>query len=174
MEKNLESLKYPIGKFTPPTVITSAHISQWIGEIAELPGKVKSVAERLDEKQLNTSYRPGGWTIRQVIHHLPDSHMNAYVRFKWAITEESPVIKPYYEDRWAECDEAKNGEITISLVLLESLHKRWVEFLKSLSGDDLKRTYIHPEHGQIFRLESVIGMYAWHGNHHLQHIINAF
>lgn len=173
MEKSIESLKYPIGKFNPPTDITSEQISDWINQISLLPDRIRFATEGLNEEQLNTPYRSEGWTIRQVVHHLPDSHMNAYVRFKLAITEENPIIKPYYEDRWAECYEAKNAEIGFSLDLLESLHKRWVAFMRSLKFDELKKTYVHPEHGQTFFLESVIGMYAWHGNHHLQHIINA-
>lgn len=173
MEKLLESLKYPIGKYSVPNIITSKHVFDWIDQISVLPEKVKYATNGLSVKQLDTPYRPDGWTIRQVVHHLPDSHMNAYIRFKLAITEESPIIKPYHEDRWAECTDAKSADINNSLNLLESLHKRWVEVLKSLNSADLKKTYIHPEHGQIYPLESVIGMYAWHGNHHLQHIINA-
>ncbi len=171
MEKTIESLKYPIGKFNASTAITPEQIEEWINEISFLPNKIRLATLGLSDQQLNMPYRPGGWTIRQVVHHLADSHMNAYIRFKLAVTEEDPIIKPYYEDRWAECLDARSAEISFSVNLLESLHNRWVVFMKLLRPDELKKCYIHPEHGKTFSLESVIGLYAWHGKHHLQHIL---
>jgi hypothetical protein len=172
MENDLESLKYPIGKFSEPEQISDGLIKAWIVEIQALPSKVRNATQNLKPHQLDTPYRLNGWTIRQVVHHLPDSHLNAYIRFKLAITEDQPIIRPYFEERWAETADAKNGNIDVSLDLLDSLHKRWVAFMTSLTAEDLERIFIHPEHGKSFMLKSVIGMYAWHGNHHLAHIRN--
>jgi hypothetical protein len=125
----------------------------------------------MNDKQLDTVYRDGGWTLRQVVHHICDSHMNAYIRYKLALTEDNPTIKPYHEDRWAECAEARSADIAVSIDLLDYLHKRWVLFMRSLKYPDFQRTYIHPQHNKIFSLKEVTGMYAWHGQHHLNHII---
>ncbi|WP_423146658.1 YfiT family bacillithiol transferase [Rubrolithibacter danxiaensis] len=173
MEKNSDSLKYPIGKFVAPENISEEQIKNWIETLGNLPAKLRLAVSGLTDEQLDTPYRPGGWTLRQVVHHLPDSHMNAYIRFKLAITEENPFIKPYYEDRWAECTEAKNAPPEISLNLLESLHSRWTAFLSTLNPTDLERTYVHPEHNKTFILKEVLGMYVWHGEHHLAHILMA-
>ena len=172
MENYLESLKYPIGKFSEPEQISYEQLKAWIAEIQALPNKLRDATQNLKPNQLDTPYRLNGWTIRQVVHHLPDSHLNAYIRFKLAITENEPTIKPYFEDRWAETADAKNGNIDVSLDLLESLHKRWVAFMTSLTAEDFERIFIHPEHGKSFMLKSVIGMFAWHGNHHVAHIRN--
>ena len=123
----------------------------------------------LSEARLDTPYRPGGWTVRQVVHHLPDSHLNSYVRFKLALTEEEPTIKPYYEDRWAELQEAKTAPIELSLALLDSLHKRWVLMLRSMKSEDWKRTFRHPDLG-VVSLEKNVALYSWHGRHHVAHI----
>jgi hypothetical protein len=147
-------------------------VGRWIDEIEHLPLRLRTVVEDLPEKTLNTSYRPGGWTIRQVIHHLPDSHMNAYIRFRWALTEEKPKIKAYHEPRWAELPDAKSGHTEISLILLEALHIRWTMLLRSLNVEDLHRSFIHPESNTEIRLDQSIGSYAWHGNHHLAQIEN--
>lgn len=168
----LEQLKYPIGKFIKPERITLETISRWIDEIEHLPLLIRGATQGLSEKQLETPYRSGGWTIRQVIHHLPDSHMNSYIRFRLALTEDKPTIKPYYEERWAELHDAKNGKIEISLILLEALHIRWSLLLRSLNLEQLHRSYIHPETGREIRLDETIGIYAWHGKHHLAHINN--
>lgn len=168
MEDNIEQLKYPIGKFrytAGPDELTTA-----IERISSLPGRLRSAVTGLTDEQLDTPYRDGGWTLRQVIHHIPDSHINAYVRFKLAVTEENPEIKPYDEALWAECEEAKHGEIQLSLNLLDALHKRLVIFLKSLNSDDLNRTYYHPANKKQSKLAEVVSMYAWHGDHHLAHI----
>lgn len=169
---DLEKLKYPIGKFVTPKRITLETISQWINEIEHLPQQVRKAVVGLGNPQLDTPYRTGGWTIRQVIHHLPDSHMNTYIRFRWALTEDKPTIKAYHEDRWAELQDAKYGNIEISLVLLEAIHNRWTLLLRSLTLENLHKCYIHPESGKEVRLDENIGLYAWHGKHHLTHIRN--
>lgn len=168
MNESFENLKYPIGQFnyTPgPEELATA-----IERISSLPARMRAAVAGLNNTQLNTTYREGGWTLRQVIHHVPDSHINAYTRFKLAMTEESPEIRPYNEVLWAESDEAKNGNIEISLDLLDALHKRLVIFLRSLSAEDLNRTYYHPVNKKQSKLIEVVSMYAWHGDHHLAHI----
>lgn len=165
-----EALRYPIGKFDKPERITLETVNRWIDEIEHLPHLLRKVVHDLTEKQLDTPYRPGGWTIRQVVHHLPDSHMNSYIRFRLTLTEDKPTIKPYYEDRWAELQDAKYGNIEISLILLEAIHIRWAMLLRSLKLDQLHKSFIHPETGDEVRLDENIGIYAWHGRHHLAHI----
>ncbi|MNI64807.1 putative metal-dependent hydrolase YfiT [compost metagenome] len=155
-----------------PAIFDQKQIDEWIAEIEALPGQLRKATEGLTDEDLNQTYRPGGWTLRQVVHHIPDSHINAYIRFKQAITEDVPVIRPYYEERWAEIGEAKNGDIELSLALIAALHQRWVTFLKTLQQADFQRKYIHPEHGKELTLANMLGMYAWHGKHHLAHITN--
>jgi hypothetical protein len=167
---DIEQLKYPIGQFSMPEIFDQTQIDIWISEIEALPNQLKKVAENLTDEELNQAYRPEGWTLRQVVHHIPDSHVNAYIRFKQAITEDIPVIRPYYEERWAETEEAKNGDIKLSLDLLAGLHQRWVAFLKTLKVEDYQRKYIHPAHNKELSLANMLGMYAWHGKHHLAHI----
>ncbi|MFC3561311.1 YfiT family bacillithiol transferase [Pedobacter jamesrossensis] len=169
---DLEQLKYPIGQFAMPEVFDERQEKIWISEIESLPNQIKKATEHLSEQELNQTYRPDGWTLRQVVHHIPDSHMNAYIRFKQAITEEIPVIRPYHEERWAETEEAKNGDIQMSIDLLVALHQRWVAFLKTLTIEDYQRKYIHPAQGKELTLANMLGMYAWHGKHHLTHITN--
>ncbi|PWS32740.1 YfiT family bacillithiol transferase [Pedobacter paludis] len=169
---DLEQLKYPIGQFLMPEIFNEQQAKIWIAEIEQLPEQIKSATENLSDDELNQTYRPGGWTLRQVVHHIPDSHMNAYIRFKQAITEDLPIIRHYFEERWAETEEAKNGDIQMSIALLASLHQRWVAFLKTLKIEDYKRKYIHPAHGKEHTLANMLGMYAWHGKHHLAHIKN--
>ena len=140
-----------------------------ITEIAETPGRLYEAVSGLEEEQLQTPYRPGGWTVRQVVHHLPDSHLNSYVRFKLAVTEDEPTINAYDEATWAELEDGRNGDVSDSLQLLESLHARWVQFLRSLGPAELARTFRHPEMGSI-TLSQNIAMYAWHGRHHVAHI----
>jgi uncharacterized damage-inducible protein DinB len=163
--------RYPIGKFQKLDTITDDQRKEFIKNIAEAPEKIRTTVIGLSEHQLNTSYREGGWTVRQVIHHLPDSHLNAYTRFKIAITEESPTIKTYHENLWAELYDARTAPIDTSLQLLESLHKRWVMFLQSLKPSDFSRTFHHPEHG-IMNLDSLLQLYSWHGRHHVAQIIS--
>lgn len=170
MEPTLEQLRFPIGNFTPPTEYTSAFLKDCIDEIASFPERLKKVVEHLDDAQLDTPYRTGGWTVRQVVHHCADSHMNCLIRIKWALTEGNPTIKFYYEDRWTDMHDEKNMPIASSLMLLTGLHERLVYLMKNLSEPELERSFIHPEHGKSFKIKEVIGLYAWHGNHHLAHI----
>ena len=172
MSEELEKLRYPIGRFKPPSPIDKDQVERWINDIEALPADLRRAVKGLTETQLDTPYRPGGWTIRQVIHHLPDSHMNSFIRFKWALTEDRPEIKAYFEDRWAELPDYAATPVTASLDLLEALHRRWVALLRSLTRQDLDRTFIHPESGPA-NLAETIGSYAWHGRHHLAHIREA-
>ncbi|MBC7486452.1 MAG: putative metal-dependent hydrolase [Cytophagaceae bacterium] len=170
MNTSLEQLRFPIGKFEAPQVLTQDLLNSYLKDIETFPARLKQAVIGLNDSQLDTPYRPDGWTIRQVVNHCADSHMNSLVRFKLALTEEEPTIKPYYEERWAELVDSKTMPIESALLLLEGLHRRWTVLLKSLNSEELKKTFIHPEHGKRFRLDENIGVYAWHGNHHLAHI----
>ncbi len=161
--------RYPIGKFSFPHSSTAEQRSLWIAEIAEAPAKLRATAEGLDTAQLDTPYRDGGWTARQVIHHLPDSHMNAYIRFKLALTEDEPAVKPYDEAAWARLGDTQSTPVETSLVLLEALHDRWARLLRMLDEAAFARTFRHPELGLI-RLDQYLALYAWHGKHHVAHI----
>ena len=165
----MEDLRYPVGKFNMPAEVTDEQRERFIGEIAETPALLRRAVEGLSPERLDTPYRPGGWTVRQVVHHVPDSHLNSYVRFKLALTEDEPVIKPYMEDRWAELPDTRRTPIEVSLSLLESLHERWVTLLKTLSAAELERAFRHPELGLV-KLKNNIALYAWHGRHHVAHI----
>ncbi|TPN85402.1 YfiT family bacillithiol transferase [Aquimarina algicola] len=162
--------KYPIGKFECPINITQDHIQKWILDIEELPSKIINLVSGFTEEQLETSYRENGWTARQLIHHIHDSHHHGYIRFKWAMTENNPVIKAYNEVLWAELFDAKQAPIELSLDMIKALHAKWVYFLKGLSPDDLQKTFIHPEGDVTLSLAEDIGIYSWHGNHHLAHL----
>ncbi len=162
-------LRYPVGKFQREKNVTPELRQKWIAEIAEAPARMRAAVEGLSPVQLDTPYREGGWTVRQVVHHVPDSHLNAYTRFKLALTEEVPTIKPYDEKRWSELDDARTAPTEISLALLDSLHRRWVLFLRSLEAGDFARTFKHPELG-VLNLETLLALYAWHGRHHVAHI----
>jgi hypothetical protein len=161
--------RYPIGTFRKPEVITRAQISAWIDEIEALPGDLRALATTLNQDQLDSPYRPGGWTVRQVIHHLADSHMNSYLRFKWALTEDVPVIKDYREGLWAQLPDTADTPVAVSMALLAALHARWCVLLRALEPSDLNRQFVHPESGPVL-LGVNIGIYAWHGRHHLAHI----
>ncbi|MDM5155078.1 bacillithiol transferase BstA [Bacillus sp. DX1.1] len=163
-------LRYPIGHFTYEENITQDTIENWIKEIENLPAELTKAIKGLQEDQLDTPYRTGGWTVRQVVHHVVDSHMNSYIRFKLALTENNPTIKPYMEEKWAELPDSKLP-VDVSLVLLEALHKRWVNLLRSLGPADLDKTFNHPETGKN-KLAVAIGLYAWHGRHHTAHIVS--
>ena len=166
-----ENLKYPIGRYQPPVVISADQRAAWIEEMAKLPLNLNKAVAGLNDAQLDSPYRPGGWTVRQVVHHLPDSHMNSYMRFRFALTENVPLIKPYDEGAWAELSDARSAPIAPSLALLEGLHTRFVLLLKSLSDADFARTFRHPELGER-RLDWTLGLYAWHSLHHVAHINN--
>ena len=170
IETELEKLKYPIGKFKKPEVFTKELIKSYIEAIETFPARLKKEVEHLTDSQLDTSYREKGWTIRQVVHHCADSHINGLVRLKLALTEDKPTIKPYFEERWAELTDSKTMPVAVSLKLIDGLHTRWAYLLKSLSGKDLEKSFIHPEHGRELNLKEYLGSYAWHCNHHLAHI----
>ena len=164
----MTDLRYPIGQFEFTGPISRELLNGWIEEIESLPAQVRGSVESMSEKQLDTPYRLGGWTVRQVVHHLPDSHMNAYIRFKWALTENEPLIKTYLDGLWAELPDYK-AAVGPSLDLLESLHARWVLLLRGLSEEQLSRRFLHPKSGLI-ELSNAVGNYAWHGRHHLAHV----
>ncbi len=167
--ESIEKLRYPIGKFKYKEDIAQKTTDEWINEIEILPKLLREAVENLSQKQLDTQYRPGGWTVRQVVHHIGDSHLNSYVRFKLALTEEKPVIKTYDEALWAKLNDYKLLSIDDSLRFIEFLHKRWVVLLRSLDENDFNKTFIHPESGET-SLKRNLGIYAWHGKHHLAHI----
>jgi hypothetical protein len=165
----MEDLRYPVGKFQFPESVSASELASFVDQIAETPARVRSAVAGLADSQLDIPYRPGGWTVRQLAHHIPDSHMNSYVRFRLALTEDTPTIKPYEESRWAELEDARSMPVEPSLALLESLHARWVPLLRSLADTDWKRSFRHPELGLI-RLDQNAALYAWHGRHHVAHI----
>ena len=161
-------LRYPVGQFVLPDSTTAQERAAWIREIARAPSDLRAAVSGLSEEQLDTPYRPGGWTVRQVVHHVPESHMNAFIRFKLALTEDQPTIKPYDEARWAML--AENAlPVDVSLDLLEALHLRWVRLLESMSDADFQRRFVHPESGS-WRLDQYLSQYDWHGRHHIGHI----
>lgn len=166
---NNDALRYPIGKFQPEESYTTETIHAHIQRIESLPSKVRDVVNTFSQKQWDTPYREEGWTGRQVVHHLADSHMNSYIRFKWTLTESTPVIKAYDEKAWAETPETKLDP-EISLTLLDNLHAKWVALLKLLTKDDMKKSFIHPDTNKHNPIERLIAMYAWHGDHHLGHL----
>jgi uncharacterized damage-inducible protein DinB len=161
--------RYPIGKFEMPTQVTQARRQQAIDEIAATPGKMRAAVKGLKDSQLDTPYREGGWTVRQVVHHVPDSHLNAYVRLKLALTEDKPTIKPYDEAAWAELADSKSTPIEISQTLLDSVHTRWDRLWRSLKTEHFARVLIHPEHGER-TVDWLLFVYEWHGKHHTAHI----
>ena len=161
--------RYPIGEFEKPETIDASLRQTFIGQIASAPAALRAAVEGLDESQLRTPYREGGWNPRQVVHHVADSHMNAYIRFKLALTEREPTIKPYQEAKWAELSDAREGEISRSLDLLDNLHSRWVDCMRSLPEEAFDRRYRHPESG-FFRCDQLLALYAWHGRHHTAHV----
>jgi hypothetical protein len=170
--EQLNALRYPIGEYKPKQHPTGEEINKFISTIEAFPEKLKNAVSGLNNDQLDTPYRPDGWTIRQVVHHVVDSHINSYCRFKLALTEDKPAIRPYLEDRWAELPEAKSAPVELSLPLLDSLHKRWVVMLRNITPVQLKLKYFHPETKKESSLEYLMGLYAWHCEHHLAHIEN--
>ena len=168
--KDAENLRYPIGRYNPPGSIDEENIKEWISQLIILPTDLRSITVNLRADDLVKTYRQGGWNIRQLVHHIADSHANSFIRYKWALTEDTPVIKAYYEDRWANLDDSKEGPIEHSVDFIESLHRRWVFLLKNLSADQWDRAFKHPETGKIISLKWNLGLYAWHGVHHLEHI----
>jgi hypothetical protein len=171
--KDLEKLKYPIGHFVPSAPISSNEISEWIDDIRVLPEKMRNHITSLDDTELSYLHRPEGWTVRQIVHHVADSHMNSFIRFKWTLTEDNPTIKTYFQEAWSGLPDASIADINMSLDLLQSLHARWCVLLDSLSPADLRRTLFHPEMNRTLDLRFMVGLYAWHGKHHVEHIKNA-
>jgi uncharacterized damage-inducible protein DinB len=165
----MTDLRYPIGKFTYQAPPTPEQRQDLLQQIAQTPANLRAAVKGLSDPQLETPYRPEGWTVRQVVHHVPDSHMNAYVRFKLALTESEPAIKAYDEGSWAKLDDTRSTPIEVSLALLDSLHQRWVVLLRSIKQEEWKRTFRHPELG-VVSLERNLALYAWHGRHHTAHI----
>jgi len=165
----MTDLRYPIGKFSYNGPLTGETRETFLNDIARAPANLRSVVKGLSDAQLDTPYRPGGWTVRQVVHHVPDSHMNAFIRFKLALTEDEPTIKPYAEDRWADLGDVAATPTDTSLCLLDCLHQRWMKLLHSLTPEQWKRTFRHPEFG-LMTLDKTLAMYAWHGRHHVAHI----
>ncbi len=162
-------IRYPIGKFEAKP-FSEDRRDEWIGDIAFLPRILEQAVHNLDETQLHTPYREGGWTVHQLVHHLADSHMNAFCRFKLGLTEENPTIKPYEEDLWVRTEDVSGIPINISLTILHALHKRWEALLKGFKEQDWQKTIYHPEHQKTISLWDLLGMYAWHGRHHTAHI----
>ena len=173
MSIDLQALRYPVGKFEAPAVISEEVKNNWISEIEHFPLQLGAEVHHLTEEELDFHYRPEGWTIRQVIHHCADSHMNAFIRFKLALTEDLPNIKPYRQELWAEKADVLEAPVDWSLNLLNALHKRWGVLLRSISDEEFKRSYQHPEYKTIVSLEIALGQYAWHCRHHLAHVKQA-
>lgn len=166
----MEELKYPVGQYKKPDTFTKEILSTAISVIEDFPKKIKQETENLSDEQLDTPYRPEGWTVRQVVHHCADSHMNAFIRLKLALSEDTPTIKPYTEGLWAEMDDTKHFPIYSSFQIIEGVHARWAALLKNMSDIDYNRSFIHPEKGRELSLNESTDMYAWHCNHHLAHI----
>ncbi len=163
----MKDLRYPIGKFQHDREVTPAKRTQWIGEIARLPDRLRQALQRAPDH--DAPYRPEGWTVRQLVHHLADSHLNAYIRFRLALTEEKPAIKSYEQDRWAELPDARRGPLEPSLEILSGLHRRWVQLLESMSEEDFARRLVYPELGEV-TLDFLLQVYAWHSRHHVAHV----
>ncbi len=161
--------RYPVGKFSFEGPLSEEQKTRFLDEIEQTPARLKAAVQGLSQQQLDMPYREGGWTVRQVVHHVPDSHMNSYMRFKLALTEEEHTIRTYMEDRWAELPEARTAPIELSLGLLENLHKRWMLMLRAIPEADWKRTFRHPALG-LMNLERTLALYAWHGRHHVAHV----
>jgi uncharacterized damage-inducible protein DinB len=165
----MTDLRYPVGKFESRSKLNADERLSMIEQISAAPARMRDAVRGLSESQLNTPYREGGWTVRQVVHHVPDSHLNGYTRLKLALTEKEPTIKPYDQSAWADLADSRDTPIETSLILLESVHDRWVRLLRSLDDAGFERTFRHPEHGAV-TVDWLIAMYAWHGRHHVAHI----
>jgi hypothetical protein len=166
----VSDLRYPIGKFEAAATLTPSMRVDLMGQIERAPAQLRAAVSGLSVAQLDTVYRPGGWTVRQVVHHVPDSHLNAYTRLKLALTEDEPTIKPYEEARWAELVDSRTAPPEVSLVLLESVHTRWMMVWRSMIPEQFSRRFRHPEHPGMLSLDWMLSMYAWHGRHHVAHV----
>lgn len=161
--------RYPVGRAEMEKELSPERRRELIGQIEETPARLREAVTGLNPEQLDTPYRPGGWTVRQLVHHVPDSHLNAYVRFKLALTEDEPAVKTYEEARWAELPDSRSVPVEVSLALLDALHRRWVALLRALPAADFQKTLKHPDWGNI-NLDELLGLYAWHGRHHVAHV----
>jgi uncharacterized damage-inducible protein DinB len=161
--------RYPIGKWDRRDMLTPGERAAMIAQISEVPARMRTAIAGLDEAQLDTPYREGGWTVRQVVHHVPDSHLNSYTRFKLALTEEEPTIRPYDEAKWAALSDSRDTPVETSLTMLGALHDRWTILLRAMSDDDFRRTLRHPDIG-VMSLDALLSLYAWHGRHHVGHV----
>lgn len=170
MNTESDSLKFPIGKFSKPSLVTKELVAEWISDLSSFPTRLKLEVSSLSEAQLDTPYRPAGWTVRQLVNHCVDSHINAFIRMKLALTENNPKVMPYQQDLWALLPDSKSAGILPALKILEGLHERWAYLLNHLSDPDLDKTYYHPGQKRDVSVEESIGLYAWHSNHHLAHI----
>ncbi|MEO7085011.1 MAG: YfiT family bacillithiol transferase [Gemmatimonadaceae bacterium] len=165
----MQDHRFPIGKFQRPASLTPAERAAAVDAVASAPAALRAAVQGLNDAQLDTPYRPDGWTVRQVVHHVPDSHMNAFIRFKLALTEDNPTIKPYDEAAWAKLEDARSTPIETSLSLTDGVHDRWLRILRAMSAEDFGRGLTHPENGQM-NLDQMLALYAWHGRHHVAHI----
>jgi len=170
MSSATTDLRYPIGKYTFANSPTRQQVAEWVEDVARTPAALRAAVRGLADGQVETPYRPGGWTVRQLVHHLADSHLNAYTRFKLALTEDTPTIKPYDEAAWADLEDNRTVPIAVSLDLLEALHIRWVALLRAMTPEQMNRSFVHPEKGRAMRLDGALGLYAWHGRHHVAHV----
>ena len=170
MENNIEHLQYPIGRYQKPEHYTPEMIKEWINVLQALPSWMDACIENLDAPQLQVPYREGGWTIQQVVHHVADSHINAYIRLKLALTEDNPTVKPYSEKAWAELADVSLVPVNVSVTLLHAIHRRMVAVLQNMQPSDWERTFYHPEHQRSFPVWEMVAMYAWHSRHHTAHI----
>ncbi len=168
----MDDLRFPVGPLDLESPISEKDHARFIDEIEATPANLRRAISGLDAVQMATPYRDGGWTVLQVVHHLPESHMQAYTRCKLALTEENPTIKPYDEAKWAELPDVSNTSPEVSLALLDALHTRWVNLLRPLTPAQLQRTFVHPDHGKEISIERLLSLYAWHGRHHVAHITN--
>jgi hypothetical protein len=166
----MDDLRYPIGRYEwPSEAVPPAERTRWIQDVAAAPAALRAATAGLSDAQLDTPYRPGGWTVRQVAHHLPDSHVQAFIRFKLALTEDQPTIKAYFEDRWAKLSDSR-GSIEPALSMLGAVHTRWLDLMAGMAAADWSRTFFHPERKVYLRLDATLGLYAWHGKHHVAHV----
>jgi len=170
--EELETLRYPIGKPEIPKKISSDDIRKWITDISELPGKLNDAVRPLSKDQLNTPYRPEGWTLKQLVHHIADSHMSALLRFKWALTEDQPTIKAYDEKSFADLYDSKLAPVEVSLNLISALHVKWVMLMENMSNSDFEKTFVHPKSGYRYTLKESLANYSWHSRHHYAHLHN--
>lgn len=171
--EEMDRLRFPIGPFTAPNPISQEQVDAWTGQIEAFPSELIALVEPLGSEELNWRYRPGGWNIREVVHHCADSHLNSVARFKLALTEDKPVIRPYFEDRWVKLADAATEDLEATFLLLRGVHAKLGVLIRSMNPADLDREFVHPEHGRSFSLRENVGVYAWHGQHHLAHIRQA-